>query len=75
MQSAESMFPEKHHYWMFGDEQNAYLSHVMHQEPEFQQVVRLAEVPKNITPKLIQLGFQVNIPSVQEACEKVGEDG
>ena len=38
LNSIEGLYPEKFHYWLFGDKQGVYLSHVMHREPDFQQV-------------------------------------
>jgi len=74
LSSIEGMYPEKFHYWMFGDERGVYLSHVMHREPDFQQVVKLAEVPHNVSHQLLRLGIQMNIPSIQSATEEMGDN-
>jgi len=74
LNSIEGLYPEKFHYWLFGDKQGVYLSHVMHREPDFQQVVRLAEIPDNVSPDLLRLGIQMNIPSVHAATEHTGEE-
>ena len=38
------------------------------------QVVRLAEIPDNVSPDLLRLGIQMNIPSVHSATEHTGEE-
>jgi len=68
------MYPEKYHYWMFGDKRGVYLSHMMHQEPDFQQVVKLAEVPPQICDALLRLGIQVNISSIGSCTQQMEGD-
>ena len=38
------------------------------------QVVRLAEIPDNVSPDLLRLGIQMNIPSVHSATEHTGQE-
>jgi hypothetical protein len=38
------------------------------------QVVKLAEVPPNVSQELLRLGIQMNIPSIQGVTEQLGDD-
>ena len=37
------------------------------------QVVKLAEVPTNVSHQLLRLGIQMNIPFIQGATEQMGD--
>jgi len=59
-------------YFLYGDEKEAYLSHIITKKPDFYQVVRLGELPHSVDPQLLNLGMTVEIPDMPGNPLKVG---
>lgn len=57
-------YPKHMTYWLFGDAEGIYLSHVITKQPDFQQVVKLDNRPQNISMELIDLGIPIHITSL-----------
>ncbi|XP_066919495.1 uncharacterized protein [Clytia hemisphaerica] len=51
-------------YFLYGDEEEAFMSHVVTKQPDFYQVVRLGELPHSVEPQLLNLGLTVVLPAI-----------
>jgi hypothetical protein len=57
-------YPESMTYFLFGSGTEAHLYHYQTHEPDFDQVVSLAEAPSFIPPPQLQSGVLINIPDI-----------
>ncbi|XP_033726851.1 uncharacterized protein LOC117316408 isoform X2 [Pecten maximus] len=51
-------------YFLFGDENGAYMTHHISVRPDFYQLVRLDQIPHSISPSLLQHGVQIHISTM-----------
>jgi len=55
-------YNDRQEYFLFGDEQEVFMSHVINGvNPDFYQVVKLAEYPIDVLPELVNLGLIVEV--------------
>ncbi|OWF53864.1 L-tyrosine decarboxylase [Mizuhopecten yessoensis] len=57
-------YPTYMTYFLFGDENGAYMTHHISVRPDFYQLVRLDQVPHSISPALLQHGIPVHISTM-----------
>lgn len=57
-------YPESMTYFLFGSGTEAHLYHYQTHEPDFDQVVTLAEAPSFVPPPQLQSGVLINIPDM-----------
>lgn len=57
-------YPNSLTYVLFGSGNEAHMTHYMTKEPDFNQVLDLAEAPNWLPPGQLEAGIQVNIPSL-----------
>ncbi len=57
-------YPKTLTYVLFGSGQEAHLYHYQTKEPDFDQVLSLAEAPAWLSPVILEAGVHVNVPSL-----------
>ncbi|XP_060075594.1 uncharacterized protein LOC132555261 isoform X1 [Ylistrum balloti] len=57
-------YPSYMTYFLFGDENGAYMTHHISLRPDFYQLVRLDQIPHSISPSLLQHGIQIHISTM-----------
>ena len=57
-------YPENLEYWLFGDDNGAYISHVMTLRPDMHQVVALDSPPQGVDKQLLADGLHISLPSL-----------
>ena len=60
----QTEYPEKLPYWLFGDANGTFISHVMTKRPDMHQLVALDSPPYGIDAKVLELGLPIEIPSL-----------
>jgi len=57
-------YPEHQTYYLYGDEKNAFISHVPTKYPDFHQVVQLDELPHSVPLNILDMGIKITIPEI-----------
>lgn len=71
--SSTVVYPTKQKYFIYGDENQTIMSHVMTSLPDYQQAVRLLKRPDYLSEQMLQLGVVAEIEGVEGREE--GEEG
>ena len=72
--SAEVDYPEKQHYFIYGDAKRTIMSHVITKLPDIQHTVTLTERPHSMTEVILKQGVEAAVKEVKGAPLLVGNE-